>query len=255
MKLCSIISAWGDTLELLPHCIENHLTFCEGVIVVWSERSNYGVADPHMKEFVYTHKFPNVIFYQLEPMKHRDPKINERYKRNTGIDVARKHGFTHFIIADADEFYESKQVEWEKLKFDDPNLKGLVCGLKVYVRYPTLRTDDHTLVPFIHRLTPRIKCAENRYYPFAYDNAGAHIDPTRRLDITQGVQWSTAVMHHMSYVRKNMEMKICNSTANLRRSREVIHEEMRTAAPGGVSKLYHRVFEECENQFNLPIWD
>lgn len=254
MKLCSIISAWGDTLELLPHCIDNHLKFCNGVIVMWSEQSNFGVNDTRMKEFVYTHKYHHVIFYQLEPMKHRDARVNERNKRNVGIDVARKHGFTHFLIADADEFYNSKEVEWEKLRFDDPALKGLVCKLKVYVRYPTLRTDDHTLVPFIHRLTNRIKCTENRYYPFTYDNSGAHIDPTRRFDINSGVQMSPVTMHHFSYVRQNIEMKISSSTANLRRSREVIHEELRTAEPGAVSKLYHRPFELCENQFNLPVW-
>lgn len=254
MKLCTIISAWGDTLELLPHCIENHLGFADGVIVVWSETSNHGVKDHRMKDFVFTHKFPNVIFYQLEPLLSQAPVLNERRKRNTGIDVARKHLFTHFIIADADEFYDCKQVEWEKNRFSKP-IYGLVCGLKVYVKYPTLRTDDHTLIPFIHKLTQKIKCAENRYYPFAIDNSGAHIDPTRRFNIQDGVQWSEITMHHMSYVRKDINLKINNSTAKLVNSRDIIHQELREAKAGYKSKLYHKELEECSNQFNLPLWE
>jgi len=250
MRLVTIISAWGDTIELLPHCIENHLSFADGVIVVWSEMSNYGVRDPRMKAFTH----PKAIFLQLEPTPRQTPARNERRKRNAGLDEAKRRGFTHFIIADADEFYDAHQVEVEKQKFDSPHLLGLVCGLKVYIRYPTLRTVDHTLVPFIHKLTPEIICKENYAYPFSSDRSGTHIDHTRRFNINKGVQWSTILMHHMSYVRKDISMKINNSTANLRGYRAVIEEELKNACPGYKSKLYNRELEEVENIFTLPIW-
>jgi hypothetical protein len=223
------------------------------VIVVWSEMSNHGVKDARMKEFVYTHKHSNVIFHQLEPMRRRLPKINEREKRNAGIDVARQHEFTHFIIADADEFYDPKQVQWEKNRFNKP-IAGLVCGLKVYIKHPTLRTDEPTLLPFIHVLTPKIKCAENYHYPYAVQQKVPRIDPTRRFNINEGVQWSEIVMHHMSYVRKDISLKINNSTANLRGNRTAIENDLSNARPGYVSRLYNRPLEECENKFNLPIW-
>jgi hypothetical protein len=254
LKLTTIISAWGDTLCLLPHCIENHSTFADSVIVVWSETSNYGVKDPRMKEFVYKHTYSNVIFHQLEPQRGRLPAVNERAKRNAGIDVARTHGFSHFIIADADEFYDARLVEWEKEKFNQLTIYGLVCGLRVYVRHPTLYTTDHTLVPFIHKLTPKIKCVENRYYPFAYDNGGARIDPTRRFNISEGVVRSDIQMHHMSYVRSDINMKIANSTANLDKMRERIEYDMENAKDGGQSKIYNSNFVKCENKFNIPIW-
>lgn len=254
MKLCTIISAWGDTIELLPFCIENHLAFSNGVIVVWSERSNRGITDVRMSEFVNGFKTPGVTFHQVEPETAQGSALNERRKRNAGIELARQHMFTHFIIADADEFYDPRQVEWEKTRFDRP-IAGLVCGLKVYIKHPTLRTDDVTLLPFIHRMTPRIKCSENRYYPFAYDNGGARIDPTRRLNITNGVQWSGVTMHHMSYVRQDIDLKIDNSTANLAKYRGTIKEDLVNASPGYVSQLYHRPLEQCANQFNLPLWN
>lgn len=228
--------------------------FADGVIVMWSEKSNHGVSNLRMTEYAQNTIIPNVTFYQLEPLLHHGLHVNERRKRNIGIEIARKHLYSHFILADADEFYEAKQVEWEKQRFNKP-IAGLVCGLKVYVKYPTLRTSDHTLIPFIHKMTNHIKCAENRYYPFAYDNGGPHIDPTRRLNLSNGVQWSEVVMHHMSYVRKDINLKIENSSANLYKVKDAIKSGLNAAAPGFKFPLYSQPLEECPNQFNLPIWN
>jgi hypothetical protein len=254
MKLCTIINAWTDTLCLLPFCVENHLTFSDGVIVVWSETSNKGQKDDRIKEFVYGHTFSDVIFHQLEPIQGILPLMNETRKRNSGLDVARQHGFTHFIIADADEFYVTKEVEWEKKRFEAKDLNGLVCGLNVYIKSPTLMTDDHTLVPFIHKLTPKIKCGEFRGYPFAYDDKKqAHIDPSRRLNVDVGIRWSEIKMRHMSYVRDNIMMKIMNSSAKLENSKDVIARDLENARPGYISELYHQPLQEVDNIFNITI--
>jgi glycosyltransferase involved in cell wall biosynthesis len=250
MRLVSIINAWSDTIELLPYCIENHLKFCDGVIVIWSITSNHGEKNAAIFDFIVTHPYQNVLFYQVEPVHNLKPLTNETRKRNQGIQVAKNEGYTHFILADADEFYEPELMNEEKARFDNPALNGLVHKLKVYIAKPTLWCNDHTLACGIHKLNKDTYAGNFAEYPFAYDSAGrAHIDPSRMLNFLNGIEESKAYMHHMSYVRKNIEMKINNSTANLKRSKAVILEELRDAKPGYVSRLYHQELKECPNYF------
>lgn len=253
MRLTSIINAWSDTIELLPFCIENHLKFCDGVIVVWSVNSNHWQKDERIFDFVVSHDYQNVLFWQAEPISGT-PLMNETRKRNEGINVARNGGYTHFILADADEFYEAELMIEEKKRFDNPALNGLVHKLKVYIGKPTLWCEDHTLVCGIHKLERNTYCGNFKEYPYAYDAAGkAHIDPSRRLNFLNGIEESKAYMHHFSYVRKDINLKIENSSANLKRSRHVIYEELVNAKPGYISKLYHQPLRECENYFNIVL--
>lgn len=260
MKLCSIINAWVDTIELLPFVIENHLRFCDGVIVVWSSVSNHGNVDGGKMESEISKMFEKHIagkqlsFIRLDPNTRLSPLVNETQKRNFGIDTARHEKYTHFILADADEFYLPDQMNIEKRKFDNSNLNGLVHPLKVYIKIPTLYTYDHTLCCGIHKLNPNTYAGQFKEYPFCYDDKGqAHIDPSRRLNFTSGIEISLSYMHHYSYVRKNIDLKIDNSSANLRRSRQVIYDELRDAKPGYVSRLYHQPLQECENYFNIEL--
>lgn len=255
MKLVSIINAWADTVELLPFCIDNHLQFCDSVIIVVSSMSNHGNLSSAMDDFIrdYPHN-PRVMFERFQPFKGYTPLVNETAKRNLGLQKAieSNYGFTHYLIADADEFYIAEEVNDQKKWW--PKVNGLVCRLRVYVAKPTLWCEDHTLVPFIQRLHKSSAVGNNRDYPFAYDEAGnAHIDPSRRPDFKTFIYMSDVLCHHFSYVRRDIDMKIDNSSANLRRSRQVIYDELKNAKPGYVSHLYHKTLKESENIFNIQI--
>jgi hypothetical protein len=254
MRLTSIINVWADCVELLPFCIKNHLQFCDGVIVVWSQYSNHGNKNDAVLEYILANGHDQrVQFVQCEPWKGVTPLNSETRKRNHGIATAREKGFTHFIISDADEFYMSGYMNDEKKRFDNPNLNGLVHDVKVFIKNPTLWARDHTLVCGIHKLNKDTCCGNFKDYPFAYDSKGqAHIDPSRRLSFTSGIEISLP-MYHMSYVRKNIDLKIDNSSANLKRSRQVIYDELRDAKPGYVSRLYHQPLQECPNYFDIAI--
>jgi hypothetical protein len=195
-----------------------------------------------------------VQFVQLEPAAGMSPLTNETRKRNHGIEVARSKGFTHIMTSDADEFWDHEVMNFLKVKFDgDERLNGFVHPLKVFIKTPTLYCDDHTLVPGIQKLTKNFYLGNFKEYPFAYTDGQAHIDPSRRPNTLSGVVYSPAPMAHMSYVRKNIDLKIDNSSANLRRSRQVIYDELRDAKPGYMSKLYHQELKECENYFNIEV--
>jgi hypothetical protein len=222
--------------------------------VVGSVKSNYGVSSSAYHDFI--NQFPpdpRVTFEFCEPVIGAKMLTNETRKRNYGLDVARYKRYSHFLIADADEMYESDQML--KLK-ESVFANGFVHKVRAYIT-PTLYCDDHTLVCGIHRLEKDVFCGNYPYYPFAYDGKGvAHIDPSRRLGFRDGIILSDVFCFHYTLVRKDIDMKINNSTANsLRHNREIIYNEIRYAKPGNLSRLYHTEIKESENYFNIPIWD
>lgn len=249
MKLAAIFCVWGDCNDLLPYAINNIIPVVDGVIVVYSEVSNHG----NSKE-VFKLSHPKCQYFNWEPNLGVPPHANETTKRNFGLTKAKELGYTHFINLDGDEFYDQVDFKVEKIRLKKLNLNGMVCGVKTYFKSPTLTIGmDYTLVPFIHELRSNTKFMINsKTYPFAYDNGSARIDPTRRLNYVSGIEMSSIVMHHYSYVRSDINLKINNSSANLRRSEAVIKKDLKNAKPGYYCELYHRELIECENHFNLP---
>lgn len=257
MRLCSIINAWEDTVELLPMVILNHLEFCDGVVLVVSQQSNrFNFPSEEWIETIEAYARHEKVFVEFcEPEAAMHAQLNETRKRNRGILRARELRFTHFFLSDADEFYNADEVDTAKQLFIDDRLNGIVAKSRVYIKSPTLWVADHTLVPFIHKMRPETYCGSFRKYPFAYDQQGhAHIDPTRRINVTRGVIMCDVIMHHMSYVRRNIDLKIANSSANLKRSEHFIKADIANAKPGyRVTFNYNDTLKECKNEFNIHV--
>lgn len=248
MKLAAIYNVWDDW-DLLYHSTENIRPLVDGVIIVASEKSNYGEVSP-------------IPFWGRDYLVQREPQFghpmnSETDKRNYGLQIAREQGYTHFIMLDSDEFYEREAFLKEKQRFiDNPDLAGLVCATQVYFKSPTLTIGlDTTLVPFIHKLTPELKHSFNRKYPYAWINHQIRIDPTRSLNIDSGVEWSEIVMHHMSWIRKDYDKKIRNSTARANIEKSTIKDDLLLAKDGVMCKFYGKVLHTVPNRFNLPEYD
>lgn len=255
MRLAACYNVWSDGLDLLRQSIENISPVVDHVIVVWSERSNYGVYSNATLEFIIKNHLPsNVAFLQLEPQTDLMPHSNETKKRNFGIEAARKLQCTHFINMDSDEFYIQSEFIKEKEIIEKENLNGLVCRLKVLFKKPTYCLPDHTLVPFIQKLTSTVSVGSFKNYPFTYDKeGGCHIDPTRRPSHTNGISMSDIFMYHASWVRSNFNLKIENSSAKKNLLKSSIYKDLATAAPGVYNEFYRAEIKECENIFNLPM--
>lgn len=241
--------AW-DGLELLKHSIRVMKPLVDGVYIIWSERSNRGEISTEFNPEDY----PGCVCIQSEPKYRNNPSESERERRNVGLDAVRNAGYTHFIMLDCDEFYDPKEFKREKKRIEKNDLNGLVCDVTVYFKKPTLTIgkDPSTFVPFIQKITPRLRFRQNRSYPFAYDsNGGLRIDPTRHLNIGHGVEWSDIIMYHYSWVRKDIEKKCRNSSARLNNSRW--QEDYENAKEGYFVKLYGRTLQKCENKFNIEI--
>lgn len=249
MKLAAIYIVWFDGIEILPFSVAAIEDLVDEVIIIYSETSNYGHKVDYSGQIAGLGTLIN-----WEPNPNRPPALNELNKRNFGLEAARALGHTHFVMMDCDECYDNQDFIYGKSVMSmDNSPKGLVCRLKVYIKEPTLMCNDHTLVPFIHRLTPGLQFEQgNKTYPFAYDEAGnAHIDPTRRLNVKQGVMMSGATMHHFSHVRRDINLKMQNSTARNSLLKSSLLEDYNNAAPGYYSKFYRDTLEEVPNRFNI----
>jgi len=254
MKLGAIFNVWADSVELLSFAIK--AMPADFIIVIASLESNKGEVIQgymHGPEYFPDQPLKYVVRY-FKPDLKKSAAENETAKRNLGVAVAKEINCSHFIMCDSDEFYNHEEFEIEKWRINRYLLNGLVHPIKVYVGKPTLWCEDHTLVPGIQKLYPDTQLGNFKNYPFAYDAQGhAHIDPTRRTNQTTGIEMSPFYMHHMSYVRRDIDLKIRNSSANLRRSEAAIKRDITNAAPGYMSELYHRELKECENLFNITI--
>lgn len=247
MKLCAIYNIWADW-DWLEHSIENISPHVDGIIIVGSIMSNYS------EVFGIPDMFSNLC-HQYEPKTNLRPIQNETDKRNFGIQTAIQKGYTHFIMLDADEFYDP--IEFRKAKDylnSKPNLNGLVCKSQVYVKSPTLTIGlDTTLVPFIHKITPGIQHCFNRNYPFAWIDGKIRIDPTRSLNINSGVEMIDVTMHHYSWVRKDYERKIRNSTARPNIEKMNLAKKIVHLKEGDVFDLYPgKPLIRVSNKFGLP---
>jgi hypothetical protein len=249
MKLCAIFHCWGDWY-LLEHAVKHMRPLVDGVIIIGSSKSNYGEYFEIPEDFK-THE----MFIREPQFSH--PMNSETEKRNYGLKIASEQGYTHFINCDSDEFYHPEEFLREKQRFiDNPNLQGLVCATQVYFKSPTLTIGmDTTLVPFIHKLTPTLKHEFNRRYPYAWSGRDIKIDPTRSLNINEGVEWSEIVMHHMSWVRKDYQKKIRNSTARANIEKSTIMQDLLVAKDGVMCNFYGKVLYTVPNYFNLPEYD
>lgn len=248
MKLAAIFNIWDDW-ELLYHSIRNIRPLVDGVIIVASSKSNSG----EISKIPYCWIDEELII--CEPDLNKSLRENETFKRNTGLKKAKELGYTHFLMMDADEFYEPKEFLKEKERILKNDLAGTVCRTKVYFREPTLTVGyDVTLVPFIHKITPDLCFMWNTKYPFAFEGPRREIriDPTRQMNINSGMEWSDITMHHMSWVRSDIRKKIRNSTARQNIEKSTIVRDYSNAKEGYYCEFYRAKIESCENLFNLP---
>lgn len=248
MRLVAIYNVWDD-YDLLKESVRNIENLVDGIIIVWSKFSNYG--EQHCLE-IETIDAKSAVWFNREPIPHF-PMHAETDKRNFGLDKARELGFTHFITMDADEFYDPEQFHNAKLHAERTGVSGIVVESYVYFKSPTLTIGkDITLVPHIHKLTPTIKHEFNKQYPFAWSGKQIRIDPTRSYNINSGVEMFDCPMFHASWIRKDFDKKIRNSTARANLERSTIREDLANAKPGYFCKFYQKTLMLVDNKFNLP---
>lgn len=214
MKLCAIYNLFDgeELLEKSMECMQDHVDL---FIIVWQDVSNWGEPYNPMEQINLAGR-PNVMLAKYNPparaFEWSRASALERTKRNLGLQLALEAGCTHFLHLDCDEFYAD--FGSAKQQYIESGAEGSVARMYTYFKRPTWRLADfdNYYVPFIHQLKKKTQAGAGRY-PF-------YVDPTRGINTTD-VALIQEPMHHMSWVRKDIERKANNSTAkhNIQKSK------------------------------------
>ena len=219
-KLGLGIVAFDDTLHL-RNIISEIRDLCDDVVICLQEVSYHG---DHIKENVVneikTIKDEGLIdkIIWFEETKEYDeslpetPRVIETDKRNFILDTLENRGCTHALVIDSDEFYDHDDFKKAKeLVYNDENIKVSYCQ---YVNY--YRDYRHVMVWPFEAFVPFISEIKFRF-DFKEGNFTKPSDPTRRYKVEDGkfciFNWGTIKMHHLSWIRKNIEDKVENWSA------------------------------------------
>lgn len=242
MKLACIINVWDGT-EILKYSMKSVKDRVDIFIIVFQNISNFGEYSPPLSEMELEGYKYRLIYYS--PKEWVGFK-NEREKRNLGLMKARELECTHFFFLDVDECYLnfSRAVN----EYIESGADGSVCNMYTYFKEPTLRFEnfDNYYVPFIHKLHPNT-LAGAPVYPY-------YVDPTRKVSSSNVVLISEP-MHHFSYVRKDIDKKVRNSSAksNIEKSNLLRDYYDPSVGPGFFVKDFNQKLIEVPNHFKIVI--
>ena len=244
IRIAAIYNVWIDSIELLRgsiDCIKNHV---DEIIIVYQNTSNFGEEADTLTPLLEAIKGIEVQLFCFKPYANQPGGFNERAKRNIGLDIARKSQATHFLMLDSDEYYFDF-ANCKKLYIDSGH-NGSVVGLYTYFKKPTWRVEipEKYFVPFIHKLRNDTVAGKSNY-PY-------YVDPTRKINETDVCQLSFK-MHHFSYVRKDIHIKVRNSSARANIEKSQLVYDWENAKSGMFVKDFDSKLIEVPNIFNIEV--
>lgn len=218
-----------DGSEHIKNIVYELRNLCDVIHVCLQKVSYHGdPIDPediteieYLKEIGYIDEIlwyvPDLKYLKKPQFNPAVPRRLECKKRNMMLDALEKAGCSHSIVIDSDEFYDYEDFKRGKELIDShDNIHITYCQ---YVNYYN-DYDRILLYPF-DAYVPFITESQYRYKFDTQDFTMAS-DPTRRYQITmsdgqkkefQLLNWNTVHMHHLSWIRKNIEKKLDNWSA------------------------------------------
>ena len=259
-----------DGEELLRDSILSIRDSVDFVSVVYQKESNYGnpydprvdeILDELINEKLVDFAMPikpdyDESHYELYEIVHIGA-YNEVNKRNIGLEISRQKECTHHLTIDVDEFYLKEEFDAMKEAIEEHDPDTTACKMVTYYKKPTLILDppEDYLVTFIIKITPTAKFHWNHPFPVA-------VDPTRKLKPGKFIELgrSGIEMHHMSYVRDDISIKLTNSSAlgNFAKRKDDIINHWRDWKPGdqalvgGTDEVWSDL-KEIDNLFNVKV--
>ena len=215
MKLSASINFFNAE-ELLFEVVRNIRPVVEHLSIVYQKISNWGEPmSDEAKIVIQKLKDENLIddFVCFYPNLNQNAARNEFNKRKIGLKLAKKANATHFLLMDADEFYDKEQFLQAKQIIEAENITYSCIHSYFYLHQPYYRSElpDTTNVCFITKITQELLFEYAQKFPIDY------IDPTRRLLNESGkfrfFELDIIVMHHMNFVRKSFDSKLTNTSS------------------------------------------
>lgn len=196
---------WDD--DLLPYSIASIRDHVDIIIVVVSYMSNIG--EPYVPDLRFLEGQRDVVIVRYDPNLNISAQANEEAKRNLGLMMARTHRCTHIFSTDCDELFRPYDFADIKKEVIEGNYDASACKLLTFYKHPTIQVDppENYYVPAIHKIHPQTKFCFDKGYP-------VFADPTRRTNTYKKfLKIEEHLMHHYSFVRKDIERKWRNSSS------------------------------------------
>lgn len=245
-----------DGTELLANSINGIRQSVDYICCIYQTTSNFGNGiSLDLKKLLEDYRSQGLIdeFIEYNPELTQTPHQNECKKRNIGLEMCMRVGCTHYITMDVDEIYTRSEFDYAKGVISDGNYDSSACQMLTYYKTPEFILDppEEYYVPFIYRIDGR-RFREYITWPVL-------ADPTRKLvaNKIKIFDRKELQMHHLSYVRKDIHLKLENSSAKknfAHRINEIAHhfntwKEGDKALLAGKEKRYHNL-EKVPNVFN-----
>jgi hypothetical protein len=156
-------------------------------------------------------------------------------KRQTCLDVAKQNKATHFIGMDCDEIYDSIRFDECVKEVIDNDYSGSYCKIKTYFKNLdwTIGLDNY-YVPFVHKIKPN-SVTGSKDYPVT-------VDPRR--GINGGAKEVDIIMHHYSWVRDDINIKINSHDSKKQIIESGLIEDYKNAQLGYFIKHYGKEIKQ-----------
>ena len=204
-----------DGEELLESSIISVRKNVDYISVVYQTVSNFGnTCDDGLVPLLEKLKSKGLIdeLFEYRPKVNKGGHYNEIKKRNLGLYISEGADCTHHMAMDSDEFYTDEQFKFMKGEMVSGGFDSSACQMTTYYKEPIYRLEPkeeyYVSLPF--KIRQGVEFVMGTTFPVM-------VDPTRRM-VAGNCRVFTRdeiEMHHMSYVRKNIEKKVRNSSAKV----------------------------------------
>ncbi len=264
-----------DGEELLESSLKSVREEADYINVIYQTISYFGnSASANLEEQLLALQSKGLIdeiyHYQADFSTSADKHIFEVDKRNIGLKLAKKHGMTHFLSMDVDEFYDNNQLHRVKKFIESRDIACSACSIVEYLKspqyqivngytFPPNQENYNFYVPFIMKIAKWLPQKHSHYFPTL-------VDPTRALNNSKKFYLfpvQDIVMHHMSTIRKNLAVKYQNSNLNstsleLNNEIKILQKDIlkwqfkENRITENLALFRNKIIKKVPNRFNIP---
>jgi len=245
-----------ELLEGSIECIRKHVDF---ISIVYQKKSNFGNdCDPNLVSFLESLKERGLVdeLFEYKPKINQGGHTNEIMKRNIGLFLSEGAKCTHHMSMDTDEYYDEKQFIFMCKIIEEEDYDSAACQLITYYKDSKYRLDpmEDYYVSLIYKISQGKTFVGGHPFPVL-------VDPTRRMNPGNCKIFTREEieMHHLSYVRKNIKIKLTNSSAspNFQSIDKIVNyfnnwEYGKQALMGGAPDKFYDI-KEVEDKFKVKI--
>lgn len=205
-----------DGEELLEGSIKQIRNQVDYISVVYQKISNFGnPCNSELVPLLEKLKSDGLIdeLFEYSPKVNKGGHFNEMQKRNIGLALSQGANCTHHMSMDSDEYYLSSEFESLKKIIIEGDYDSSYCQMQSYYK-----SFDYVLDPPETYYVSLIFKIKNDSNFILMAPSPVLVDPTRRMAPNNKpivLDREKIQMHHMSFVRNDISVKLKNSSANV----------------------------------------